>query len=244
MADEQKTAEVTEDSLKNQESEVVTEDKKVDSETQLESFNKSQVDKIIERRLVQERRSNAKQLEGLGDLDEAKKIVQDYKNLELESKKKKGQFEDILKEKMDEKDSQIQKLSTRLSKLQIEDSILGNATELGAIKPQQVKELLANSVKLADDGTIEVLDNNKNTRYDSKGEPLSVRGFVEEFLNANPHFQRSTPSGAGSKGNVAVDSPQTLKLGDLDFSKKGDREKYATYRKERDSKPTVINLTK
>ena len=95
MADEQKTAEVTEDSLKNQESEVVTEDKKVDSETQVESFNKSQLDKIIERRLIQERRSNAKQLEGLGDLDEAKKIVQDFKTLELVSKKIKDQFEDI-----------------------------------------------------------------------------------------------------------------------------------------------------
>jgi hypothetical protein len=37
---------------------------------------------------------------------------------------------------------------------------------------------------------------------------------------------------------------QTFNLADLDMNNPEDRKKYAEYRKERNSKPTVINLNK
>jgi hypothetical protein len=106
-------------------------------------------------------------------------------------------------------------------------------------------KLLRSQVKLNDEGKVEVLAENNQPRYNTKGELLSVDDYVQEFLTQNPHFQSATPSGSGSQGNVdRVNANQPFKIADLDMTNPEDRKKYADYRKQRDSKPSVINLTK
>ena len=84
----------------------------------------------------------------------------------------------------------------------------------------------------------------KNTRYNGKGEPVSIDEAVSEFLTQNPHFQSATPSGSGSVANVGKVDPKPFDIGALDMAKPEDRAKFAAYRKDRRSKPTVIDLTK
>ena len=94
-----------------------------------------------------------------------------------------------------------------------------------------------------DDGRIEILDNNKNIRYNPKGELLTIEDRVKEFLDANPHFRKGSLSGTGSQSSVEGKTVKPFNIQDLDMSKAEDRQKYAEYRKQRDSRPTQINLT-
>jgi hypothetical protein len=103
--------------------------------------------------------------------------------------------------------------------------------------------LLKDEVKYTDDGRIEIVDNNSNVRYNTKGELLTIDDRVKEFLDANPHFRQGSLSGSGSQSSVEGKTVKPFNIQDLDMSKPEDRAKYAEYRKERDSKPTQINLT-
>ena len=103
--------------------------------------------------------------------------------------------------------------------------------------------MLKNEVNYNDDGRIEILDNNKNIRYNPKGELLTIEDRVKEFLDANPHFRKGSKSGTGSQSSIGGQTVKPFNIQDLDMSKAEDRKRYAEYRKERDSKPTQINLT-
>ena len=105
-----------------------------------------------------------------------------------------------------------------------------------------------NMERLADyleelEGKVEDLAENKQPRYNTKGELLSVDDYVQEFLTQNPHFQAATPSGSGSVSNVGKVDAKPFNIADLDMTNPEDRKRYAEYRKERDTKPTVIKLT-
>ena len=74
------------------------------------------------------------------------------------------------------------------------------------------------------------------------GELFSTDELVQEFLTQNPHFVSATPSGSGSVSNVdRTNSKQSFKLEELDMNNPEDRKKYAEFRKQRNSKPYVIN---
>ena len=98
--------------------------------------------------------------------------------------------------------------------------------------------------RLNEDGNTEVLDKNGTTRYNKEGKPLSIDDYVNEFMTQNAHFQVATPSGSGSVSNVGKVNATTFNLADLDMNNPEDRQKYAEIRKQRNSKPTVINLNK
>ena len=89
-----------------------------------------------------------------------------------------------------------------------------------------------------------MLDNNKNIRYNPKGELLTIEDRVKEFLDANPHFRKGSLSGTGSQSSVEGKTVKPLNIQDLDLSKPEDRKRYAEYRKERDRGAVQINLNK
>ena len=104
--------------------------------------------------------------------------------------------------------------------------------------------MLKDEVRLTDDNRVEILDNNKNIRYNSKGELLTIEEKVKEFLDANPHFSQGSLAGSGSKQSIGGNTVKPLNIQDLDLSKPEDRAKYAEYRKKRDSGAIEINLNK
>ena len=236
MADEQKT-----DTVETATTEIQQEEVKVEANKE-DSFNKSQVDDIVKERLARERRKIFKEL-GTEDLNVAKSALAEKEAKEIEIKKQRGEFDEIMKTQADKSNSEIANLKTQLEQIKINDSLLSSASKHRSNVPDQVVQLLKSNVKLNDEGKVEVLAENKQPRYNTKGELLSVDEYVQEFLTQNPHFQAATPSGSGSVSNVGKVDAKPFNIADLDMTNPEDRKRYAEYKKDRDSKPTVINLT-
>tara|TARA_R100000773_G_C4208716_1_gene108845 strand:+ start:22 stop:726 length:705 start_codon:yes stop_codon:yes gene_type:complete len=234
MADEQKTEIENTESLETKQEEQI--------EQQEPTILQSEVDKIVEKRLARERAKYEKKYAGV-DPEEARKLIEEKEQQELEKQKQRGEFDKILKETVDKKDAELNKIKVELTKTRIDDALIKAASEQQAIKPDQVVNLLRGKVQLGEDGKPEIIGENNAPMYNDKGELLSISDYVGKFLDDNPHFKTANPSGSGSTGNVGGSTPRPFNLADLDMTNPKDREKYAQYRKERNKKPTVINLT-
>ena len=202
------------------------------------TFTQEQIDNIIKTRLEAEQRKTQKILEA----EESKK-AELIKEQELKEAKSKADIEKIMQDRLSEKDSELNRYKTQIKKEKVDNSILSVANREKSINAQQVVSLLKDEVKYTDDGRIEIVDNNSNVRYNTKGELLTIDDRVKEFLDANPHFRQGSLSGSGSQSSVEGKTVKPFNIQDLDMSNAEDRSKYAKYRKERDSKPTQINLT-
>ena len=216
--------------------EEVIEEKVEQSKEQM--FNQEQVNNIIKSRLESEKAKYQRQL------DEQKKAEEEViKQKQIADAKTKADLEKLMQQRIAEKEAEIQKFKSEIKKEKIDNSLLSVASKNNAINPQQVVDLVKNQIRLSDDNRIEVLDNNNNIRYNQAGELLTIEEKVQEFLKANPHFSLSGKSGVGSQSSVEGKTVKPFNIQDLDMSKPEDRKRYAEYRKERDSKPTQINLT-
>jgi len=202
-------------------------------------FTQAQLDNIIKSRLDAEQKKHQRQL------DEVKKQEEDaLKEKQLQEAKTKQDLEKLMQERLAEKEAEISKYKNEIKKERVDNSILSVASRNKAISPNQVVALLKENVRLTDDNRVEVLDNNKNIRYNSKGELLSVEEQVKEFLDANPHFRQGSLSGSGSQSAVEGKTVKPFNIQDLDLSKPEDRAKYSEYRKKRDAGAIEINLNK
>ena len=205
------------------------------------TFSEADVNNIVKQRLAKERASIYKKLD-VEDLETAIQAVQNQKQAEEKTKIQKGEFEQILKEKSEEFNKKYTSLEKELKDIKINKSLLSSASKNRAINPDQVVELLKNNIKLNETGNVEILDKNGIARYNSKGELLTTDELVNEFLTQNPHFVTATPSGSGSVSNVdRSELSKPFNLSELDMNNPADRKKYAEYRKQRNSGPTVIN---
>ena len=203
------------------------------------TFTQAQLDNIIKSRLDAEQKKHQRML------DDAKKQEEEAAKEKLvKEAKSKAELEKLMQQRIAEKDTEILKFKNEIKKERIDNSIMSVASKNNAINPSQVVSLLKDTVKLNDDGRVEILDNNSNIRYNEKGNLLTIEEKVKEFLQANPHFSVSGKSGTGSQSSVEGKTVKPFNIQDLDMSKPEDRAKYAEYRKVRDSKPTQINLNK
>ena len=236
MADEQKTDTVETATTESKQEEVKQE------EVVNTGFTAEQVENKIKERLARERRKIFKEL-GTEDLNVAKSALEEKEAKELEIKKQRGEFDEIIKTQADKSNSEIANLKKQLEQIKVNDSLLSSASKHKANVPDQVVQLLKSNVKLNDEGKVEILAENQQPRYNTKGELLSVDEYVQEFLTQNPHFQSATPSGSGSIGNVdRLNANKPFNIADLDMTNPEDRKRYAEYKKERDGKHPVINL--
>ena len=205
------------------------------------TFSEEDVNNIVKQRLAKERASIYKKLD-VEDLETAIQAVQNQKQAEEKTKIQKGEFEQILKEKSEEFNKKYTSLEKELKDIKINKSLLSSASKNRAINPDQVVELLKNNIKLNETGNVEILDKNGIARYNSKGELLTTDELVNEFLTQNPHFVTATPSGSGSVSNVdRSELSKPFDLSDIDMNNPADKKRYAEYRKQRNSGPTVIN---
>ena len=202
------------------------------------TFNQEDVDRIVKQRLEAEKSKHQRML------DEAKKQEQELaKEKEIQEAKTKADLENLMKQRIAEKDKELADWKSKVKTINVDNSILSFASKNSAIAPDQVVSLLKSEVNYNDDGTVEILDNNKNIRYNKKGERLTIEDRVIEFLDANPHFRKGSLSGSGSLNSVEGKAVKPFNISDLDMSNAEDRKRYAEYRKQRDSAPVQINLT-
>ena len=237
MSDENKTETVQEETKQEEVVEEVRETKESKEDSQ------ALIDKTIKDRLHRQKRRTLEDL-GVSDLDEAKEIIARSKEAEEKRKLEAGKFEEVRQSLVESHKKELQKLQNELRDEKIDKQLIQSASSNRAINPNQVKDLLKNNVRLNEEGRAEILDKDGTTRYNKEGKPLTIDEFVSEFMTQNAHFQVATPSGSGSVGNVGKVNAQTFNLADLDMTNPDDRKRYAEYRKERNSKPTVINLNK
>ena len=201
------------------------------------TFNQEDVDRIVKQRLEAEKSKHQRML------DDAKKKEEEIaKEKQIQEAKTKADLENLMKQRIAEKDKELADWKSKVKTINVDNSILALASKNNAIAPDQVVSLLKNEVNYNDDGRVEILDNNKNIRYNSKGDLLTIEDRVKEFLDANPHFRKGSLSGSGSLNSVEGKAVKPFNISDLDMSKAEDRKKYAEYRKQRDSAPVQINL--
>jgi hypothetical protein len=232
MADEQKTEIENTESLETKQEQV--------EEQQIPMVAQSEVDKIVEKRLARERAKYEKKYAGV-DPEEARRLLEEKEQQELEKQKQRGEFDKILKETVEKKDAELIRIKSELTKTRIDDALIKAASEQSAIKPDQVVNLLRGKVQLGEDGKPEIMGDNNAPMYNDKGELLSIEDYVGKFLDDNPHFRTANPSGSGSTGNVGGTTPKPLNLADLDMNNPDDRKKYAEIRRQRNNQPTIIN---
>ena len=205
------------------------------------TFTEDEMNEIVRKRLAKERGIMYKKL-GVDDLDVAINAVKTQKQAEEAQKIQKGEFEEILKTRTQEFNKEKENLENQLRDIKINKSLLSSASRNKAINPDQVVELLKTNIQLNESGNVEILDKNGVTRYNKAGELLTTDELVQEFLTQNPHFVSATPSGSGTVSNVdRQELNKPLNLSELNMNNPEDRKKYAEYRKQRNSKPYVIN---
>ena len=205
-------------------------------------FSADQLEQIVQRRLERYKKTVSNKLDGI-DIEEAKKLLQEKKDKELEIAKQRGEFDKVLKETVSKKDSKIQSLESELKRIRIDETLVNVASGLKAVKPAEVKQLLRNNVKLNEQGSVEVINEDGTPRYSEKGEPMSVNELVNEYLKNNPHHVMATQSGSGSQSKIGGISPKSVKMGDLDLSNPNDRKLYAEMRKTRDQGNFKMKIT-
>ena len=234
MADEQKT---------EQEQQPVENKVETTVEEKEPMVSQAEVDKIVERRLAREKSKYEKMYSGI-DPEQARKLLEEKENKQMEDQKARGEFEKILKEQAEKSNKEIAGLRSEIEKVKVDGALVTAASKNQAINPEQVKDLLKGKVKLTDDGKVEILAENNQPMYNKDGDLKSIDEYVKDFITENPHFQTATPSGSGSKANLGKVDAKPFNLADLDMTKPEDRKQYAEYKKVRDREPTVINLTK
>ena len=210
--------------------------------TENKVFTAEQLEQIVQRRLERYKKTVSNKLDGI-DIEEAKKLLEEKKLKELEIAKQRGEFDKVLKETVSKKDSKIQSLESELKRIRIDETLVNVASGLKAVKPAEVKQLLRNNVRLNDQGSVEVINEDGTPRYSDKGEPMSVNDLVSEYLKNNPHHVMATQSGSGSQSKIGGASPKQIKIGDLDLSNPNDRKLYAEMRKQRDQGLLKMKIT-
>tara|TARA_R110002074_G_scaffold37300_1_gene101301 strand:+ start:1840 stop:2544 length:705 start_codon:yes stop_codon:yes gene_type:complete len=192
------------------------------------TFSQAQLNSILESRVMAERRKYEKKIQ-----EEENQKAELVKQEQLKEAKTKQDLEKIMQERLSEKEAEIQKIKGEMVAEKIDKQILAVASTNKAVVPEQIVSLLKSELQLADDGRVEVLDNNRNIRYNEKGQPLTVEDRVKEFLDTNPHFRQGSLSGSGSQSSIGGNSLKPKSIGDLDLNNPADRKLYKEMRNTR-----------
>ena len=195
------------------------------------TYTQEDMDRVVSDRLARERRKFEKQLDGI-NLEEARQIMLEREQAQIERQKEKGEFEQVLKQTVEKKDQEIAKLNAALHTTKIDGALLTAANKHNAIDSEQVATLLRHSIRLSDDGMVEVIDANGAVRYNDNADPLTIDEAVSEFLTASPHFVRASQGGAGTMGNAGGSTPKPTSVADMvENWSNGGKEAYAALRK-------------
>jgi hypothetical protein len=172
-----------------------------------------------------------KPYEDLGDPEELRSIKTEWEKKQQAEQIKRGEFERTLQELAAKKDAEIQKRDSVIKEYKVNTPLLAAAAQYRAVNAEQVKALLSNSVRLSQEGEVEVVDNKGSVRYSDSGEPLGVQDLVREFLDSNPHFVQANPATTNTKSSVANSGSGKIDISKLDMNNPAHRDIYREYRK-------------
>jgi hypothetical protein len=172
-----------------------------------------------------------KKFEGI-DIEHHKDLIAKEDKEKLQKQKDKGEFEKILQRQSEQSLEKINKLTSELTKIRVDESLLNHASTLKAINPKQVVKLIRDQVRMSDTGEVEVIDvKSGQTRYTDTGVPMTTDFLVKNFLESNPHFIAGGLPGGGSQSNTNPEGAKTVDITKLDMKNSEHRKIYAEYRK-------------
>ena len=195
------------------------------------SYTQQEVDNMMARMKGSLEKKLLKPYADLGDPEELRTLRTEAEKRAQEQQLKRGEFEKTLQEMAAKKDAEIQKRDSIIKEYKVNTPLLSAAANYKAVAPEQVKALLANQVRLNEDGEVEVVDTKGGVRYTDKGSPLGVDDLVREFLDSNPHFKSASPATTNTKSNVSSGSNGKIDLSKLDMKNPEHRKVYAEHRK-------------
>jgi len=171
------------------------------SEKQENTLTQDDVNRIVAERVAREKSKFEKKYSNV-DLDLYHQMVEEKDTQRQKELEKRGEFEKVLKEQADKFNNKISQYQSELTSIKVDGALLNEASGQKAVNPNQVVQLLKGQLKLNEAGSVDVIDNNGQVRYNEKGEPIAVSQLVNEFLTANPHFVSAGPSGSGTGQGV------------------------------------------
>ncbi len=195
------------------------------------TYSQQEVDNMMARMKGSLEKKLLKPYQDLGDPDELRTLREEANKRQQEQQIKRGEFEKTLQELAAKKDAEIQKRDSIIKDYKVNMPLLSAAAKFNAVNAEQVKALLANQVRLNNDGEVEVVDDKGSVRYNDKGEALGVDDLVRGFLDSNPHFRTANPSTTNTKSNVSSGLSEKLDVSKLDMKNPEHRKIYADYRK-------------
>lgn len=167
-----------------------------------------------------------KQFAELGDLNELKQLKTQAEKAQEAEAIKRGEFERILQEKHAKWETEIQKRDSVIKEYKVNTPLIDAASRYKAVAPEQVKALLANQVRLNDQGDVEVVDAGGTLRYTDSGTAFAVDDLVKEFLQKNPHFVAPTPATTNTKNATGNIAKGDFDVTQLDMKNPADRDKF------------------
>jgi len=197
------------------------------------SYNQKEVDDMMARMKTSLQKKLLKPYEDLGDPEELRVIRQEHEKRQTEQQLKRGEFEKTLQELAAKKDLEIQKRDSIIKEYKVNTPLMSAAARYRAVNADQVKALLAQNVRLGNEGEVEVTDHTGKVRYNDRGEPLQVDDLVREFLDSNPHFVSATPATTHSRTNVTNNNSQDIDVSKLDMRLAEHRKIYANMQQQK-----------
>ena len=196
-------------------------------------YTQKEVDDMMARMKTSLQKKLLKPYEDLGDPEELRAIRQEHEKRQTELQLKRGEFEKTLQELAARKDAEIQKRDNIIKEYKVNTPLMSAAARYRAVNADQVKALLAQNVRLGNEGEVEVTDHTGKVRYNDRGEPLAVDDLVREFLDSNPHFVSATPATTHSRTNVTNNNSQDIDVSKLDMRLAEHRKIYANMRQQK-----------
>jgi hypothetical protein len=217
----------------DQETTTATVDTDISTETNSQAsktFTQDEVNAILAKTKGQLEKKLSSKYADLGEPDELRDIVTNYRKQQQELEVKRGNFDKIIADLAAKKDAEISKRDSIIRDFKLEQPLLNLAAQYRSVNPAQVKQLLRNNLRLNDDGEVEVVDDKGAVRYSDAGKPLSVEQYVQDWLQANPHFVSAAPATTTTQGGVRDMSPGPVDLTSLDMTRADHRKIFAQAR--------------
>ena len=118
------------------------------------TYTQEQLDAIAAQIRKKEEARVSRKFEGV-DVEHYRTLAEKEEQSKIEIQKKKGEFEQILKDQQAKAADKIQGLTSELTKIKVDGALLNAASTLKAINPDQVVRLVREQIKMDEAGQVE-----------------------------------------------------------------------------------------
>jgi len=202
------------------------------TQEEAKTFTQDEVNDMMAKQKGNITRKLNKQYEDLGSVEELTQLVSNADAEKQAKQIEKGEFEQALQDLATKKDEAISKRDAVIQGYKVNTPLIDAAAKHRSVNPEQVRDLLKGSVRLDDNGEVEVIDDKGKVRYNDDGTRVTVDQQVSGFLDSNPHFVQPTKATTNTKTNIDNVDVDELDISSLDMKNPKHRAKYAKYRKQ------------